>query len=111
MLIEATSFVVARITRADRSAILACSILKPPTGPVRQHRNSGVPDPIILRVRPRDDLGDSRCPYIFWIGFHHKEAPLRRDFFFWARLSSALGQRHDAHGGPYPETRGGDARR
>jgi hypothetical protein len=22
--------------------------------------------------------------------------PLRRDFFFWARLSSALGQRHDA---------------
>jgi hypothetical protein len=59
MLIEATSFVVARITRADRSAILACSILKP-TGTVRQHRNSGVPDPIILRVRPRDDLGDSR---------------------------------------------------
>jgi hypothetical protein len=81
MLIEATSFVVARITRADRSAILACSILK-------YHWDcETTPELRVLRLY---------SAYIFWIGFHHKEAPLRRDFFFWARLSSALGQRHDA---------------
>ena len=88
MLIEATSF-VARITRANRLAILACSILKH-TGTVRQHRNSDSPRSDYTSA---SDLGDSRCRIFFGLGSIPKK-PHSSGLFLLGGRQLHLGRQH-----------------